>query len=286
MIYKGKNNEFFQIHELKENDKVEFDTELSYPLLFVWLRGDNTEITHEGTTIQLKNNTIICLTVFQKMKFSEMDSARLLKFNKEFYCVLQHDSEVSCKGILFYNTNQLPYFEIPENEVEKFEILWKVFEAEMQTKEEMQLEMLQMLLKRFIILCTRLYKSQHKFNNLSDNETDIVREFNFLVEQYFKTKHTVAEYADMLYKSPKTLSNLFNKLNEKSPLQIIHERKALEARRMLRYTDAPIKEIAYQLGFEDIQTFSRFFKKIEKMSPSDFKRSILGNLVNSQGILP
>lgn len=285
MIYSGKSGEYIQLGEGVLNGIMEYDKGLALPLVFVWLRDDHNEISIDGKQELLPGNTMICLTVFNKLELNSSENIRHIKFNKEFYCVLQHDAEVSCKGILFYNTNQLPYFHIPEQEVEKFELLWKVFQSEMLSKDDMQLEMLQVLLKRFIILCTRVYKSQNQYDNLAQQESDIVREYNFLVEQHFKTKHTVAEYADMLHKSPKTLSNLFNKLNAKSPLQIIHERKALEARRMLRYTDAPVKEIAYELGFEDIQTFSRFFKKIENMSPTEFKNQILGKIVNSQGNL-
>jgi AraC family transcriptional regulator, transcriptional activator of pobA len=272
MIYRGVNQEFLQLEEIQEGDVITFDTELALPLLFVWVRGENAEILSEGTTIRIPNNTILCITVFQQIKFSKLDNARFIKFNKEFYCVLNHDSEVSCKGILFFNSNQLPFFPIPEEELEKFETLWKMFEIEMKSKDELQLEMLQMMLKRFIILCTRVYKAQNNFLKLEDKEVDIVREFNFLVEQYFKTKHSVKDYADLLNKSPKTLSNIFTQLAGKSPLQIIHERKALEAKRMLRYTDKSIKEIAFELGFEDIQAFSRFFKKIERISPSGFKK--------------
>jgi AraC-like DNA-binding protein len=84
----------------------------------------------------------------------------------------------------------------------------------------------------------------------------------------------VADYAEMLNKSPKTLSNLFKKYNEKSPLQIIQNRIILEARRLLRYSDKSIKEIAYVIGYEDIQSFSRFFKKMEGVSPSEFKKTV------------
>jgi AraC-like DNA-binding protein len=66
----------------------------------------------------------------------------------------------------------------------------------------------------------------------------------------------------------------------KSPQQFIQERRILEAKRLLLYSLKPVKEIAYELGFEDIQTFSRFFKKIEKISPSDFKNTTLGNIAN------
>lgn len=283
MIFRGLNNEFIELIDLRKGSSLTFDNTLSYPLTFVWLRGQVTEIDFEGINLTLNDNTIICLTSFHKIEFNRLGSARVIKFNREFYCVKDHDSEVSCKGLLFYGANQNPYFQIPEDEMDKFETFWRMFQIEMQSKDDLQLEMLQMMLKRFIILCTRIYKSQITLSKLEVKEVDVVREFHYLVEQHFKTKHTVKEYADLLNKSAKTLSNIFSQISEKSPLQIIHERKILEAKRMLRYTDKPVKEITYELGFEDIQTFSRFFKKMENTSPSDFKKLSLGSIANSSG---
>jgi AraC-like DNA-binding protein len=285
VIYKGINNEYLELRELKKGDFISFDHELSSPLTFVWIKGQNSGLVYEGISHIIPNNSILCLTVYHQIEFKELNEAKTIKFNREFYCVLDHDNEVSCKGLLFFGANQLPLFQIPDEELEKFETLWRMFQIEMESKDELQLEMLQMMLKRFIILCTRIYKNQTNFNKLGSNEIDLVRDFNFLVEQYFKSKHTVKAYADLLHKSPKTLSNIFALVSDKTPLQIIHERKLLEAKRMLRYTEKPIKEIAYELGFEDLQTFSRFFKKTENISPSEFKNSILGNFANSSGFL-
>lgn len=281
--YRGINNELLQLQEVTKGDTITFDSDLLSPLLFVWIRGENSDIIHEGVRVKVENNTILCLSVFDKVKFENLDNARIIKFNREFYCVLDHDKEVSCKGILFYGTNQLPNFQIPTTEIEKFEILWRMFEIEMQSQDELQLEMLQTMLKRFIILCTRMFKMQNQLLKLDNVEIDIVREFNFLVEQNFKTIHSVQDYASLLNKSPKTLSNLFSKVSEKTPLQIIHERRCIEAKRLLRYSDKSIKEIAYEIGFEDIQAFSKFFKKMENTSPSDFKNTTLGTLANSSG---
>jgi AraC-like DNA-binding protein len=281
--YIGINNEFLKLQELRKGDSISFDKDILSPLLFVWVRGKNSNIIHDSVKVKVENNTILCVSRFDKIKFDNLDNARIIKFNREFYCVLDHDKEVSCKGILFYGTNQLPNFQIPQEELDKFETLWKMFEIEMQSKDELQLEMLQTMLKRFIILCTRMFKSQNQLLQLDNMEIDIVREFNFLVEQNFKTIHSVQDYASLLNKSPKTLSNLFSIVSKKTPLQIIHERKCIEAKRLLRYTDKSIKEIGYEIGFEDIQTFSKFFKKMENTSPSDFKNTTLGTLTNSLG---
>lgn len=282
MIYKGQNNEYIELIDIHSNQTTYLGSEILPPLVFVWVKGRAT-IIYEGVIQEISKNSILCFTAFHKIQFVELEAVRAIKFNREFYCVLDHDNEVSCKGLLFYGSNQLPHFQIPEEEIEKFEILWKMFEIEMVSKDDLQLEMLQMMLKRFIILCTRLYKSQTNLSTLEKKEVDIVRAFNFMVEHYFTTKHTVKEYADLLNKSPKTLANIFSQFSDKSPLQIIHERKLVEAKRLLRYTDKPIKEIAYELGFEDIQTFSRFFKKAENKSPSEFKNMHLGSIANTSG---
>ena len=133
-----------------------------------------------------------------------------------------------------------------------------------------------MMLKRYLILCTRLYKEQYQYSSIK-KENDIIREFNFLVEQFFSTKHTVAEYAELLFKSPKTISNTFSKIGSKTPLSYIQDRKMLEARRLLYYTDIQIQEIGYKIGHNDIQAFSRFFKNQEGISPSKYReKSLLG----------
>ena len=149
-----------------------------------------------------------------------------------------------------------------------------MFSIEMKFKDNLQIGMLQMMLKRYLILCTRLYKEQFHLPE-EIQSTDLIREFNFLVEKHFKSKHTVVEYADLLNKSPKTVSNTFSKINSKSPLQYIQDRRMIEARRLLMYSDSHIKEIAVEIGFEDVQTFSRFFKKQEGISPSEYRNPVV-----------
>lgn len=63
---------------------------------------------------------------------------------------------------------------------------------------------------------------------IDDDQQDLVREFKFLVENYFREYHTVSHYARLLHKSPKTITNIFKKIGEKSPLQAIHDRVVLD----------------------------------------------------------
>lgn len=105
--------------------------------------------------------------------------------------------------------------------------------------------MLQMLLKRLIIICTSLAKDQLIVKTMDNEQINIVRKFNVLVDTHFKTKRKVSDYADLLFKSPKTLSNLFAIYNQKSPQQIILERFVLEAKRLINFTDKQNQEISF-----------------------------------------
>ncbi|MFH4966388.1 helix-turn-helix domain-containing protein [Gaetbulibacter sp. M235] len=214
------------------------------------------------------------MTEFHTIEIVSEGILQFIRFNRSFYCILKHDNQISCKSILFFGASQLPVISLTEKKTVIFKNLINVFKNEMVSKDKLQLEMLQILLKRFLILCTRIYKNQNNYDMLDDVNVNIVREFNFLVEKYFNTKHLVSDYAEILNKSPKTIYNLFSKLDTKTPLHYIQERIMLEARRLLRYTDNSIKEIAYEIGFEDIQSFSRLFKKKEGVFPSEFKKNI------------
>lgn len=284
MIFQGPSSEKLQLEEIDSSNCFLLKEKNLSELTFVWFLNPSILII-DGIEFTFQANQAVCLTEFHRVEVKNLQKARLLRFNRAFFCILDHDSEIGCKGVLFFGSAETPVINLFEKEIEKLEALWKVFEIEIrEVPDPLQLEMLQILLKRLLILCTRIYKSQQKMEDLEKSQVDLIREFNYLVETHFKTKHTVADYADLLFKSPKTLSNLFSKLGEKSPLSFIHDRKMLEARRLLGYTDQSIKEIGHELGFEDIQSFSRFFKKNEGLSPSDFKEKLrLGKIANSSG---
>ena len=95
----------------------------------------------------------------------------------------------------------------------------------------------------------------------------------FEVDEHYRTKKQVQDYADMLHKSPKTLSNIFSTCKLPSPLRVIHERVEAEAKRLLLYSNKSAKEIADILGFEDQASFSRFFKNMTGQSAVQFRNT-------------
>ncbi|TDS15073.1 AraC family transcriptional regulator [Maribacter caenipelagi] len=242
--------------------------------IFIRTTTQKASLEVDGVPYTISEDSLLALTPVQFFRYTEGSELVVYQFNREFYCIKDHDQEVSCAGLLFFGNAHIPVIDLGEKEQRKFDTLHEVFVDELETEDTIQAEMLRMLMARFMIMSTRLLKAKEGFSNESnDVKVDLLRGFNLLVETHYRTEHSVSFYADKLFKSSKTLSNTFSKFNT-TPLQIIHERIILEAKRLLIYTDKTTKEIAYEIGFDDASHLSRLFKKQTQQSPSDFKKQL------------
>lgn len=271
MKFIGKNQEYFEASTITIHQKQLVEHSEHSELILLWFEQDNNLLVIDNIEYTFHTNEIVCLTEFHQVEVKQLNKTKFIKWNKFFYCIINHDSEVGCKGILYYGAVNLPIIEPSVEDIQSISLVWKLLEQELSEQDSLQQEMLQMTLKRLLVLCTRIYKSQINFQDISTDSADIIREYHFLVEKHFKIKHKVADYAELLAKSPKTLSNAFKKLGSKPPQQFIIDRKMLEARRLLAYSNLTISEVGNELGFSDIQSFSRFFKREEGVSPNSYK---------------
>lgn len=261
-----------KVDEAKITNQFQFENSDNL-ITIAWNRGPDQKIIIDGNEYNFKNQSVLPLMVTNTYTFQNPKDIVAWQFNREFYCIVDHDKEVSCVGFIFYGgSSEQMIIQLDEKHKKKLDVLLQVFEDEFEETIDIQEEMLRMLLKRLIILITRLGKQQFLSPEIDNKEEDIIRNFNLLLETHFKEYHQVQDYANLLHKSPKTLSNLFSKYNDKSPIQVIKERVLMEAKRLLMYTEMSSKEIAFELGFDDPATFSRFFKNAAKVSPSAFKK--------------
>lgn len=84
---------------------------------------------------------------------------------------------------------------------------------------------------------------------------------------------SVQYVADTLHISTKYLSSLLKELTGQTTQQLIHEKLIEKAKEKLSTTDLSVSEIAYELGFEHSQSFSKLFKAKTKQSPLEFRAS-------------
>lgn len=238
-----------------------------------WNRGIQQKITIDEIEYDFHSNTVLPLMLNQSFSFQCPEDVVLIQFNREFYCIVNHDAEVGCVGFLFFGPAPVMFISLDPIESDKITALANLFREEMQHHDSTQASMLRMLLVQYIITLTRLSKKQYLQKEPTEDQFNLLRQFNLLVEMHFRKEKQVKFYAAQLHKSPKTISNIFARYSNRSPIAIIHERIVTEAKRLIYYTDKSVKEIAAELGFDDVSHFTKFIKGYTSLTPTQIKKA-------------
>jgi AraC-like DNA-binding protein len=237
-----------------------------------WIQEGQGVYNIDFKQYHFKDNVLFFLTPGQvfTVDSEQIKTAYKITFVRDFYCIQTHDKEVACNGVLFNNIYETPFVKPCAKDTKKLQFILESLVEEFQQQETAQYDMLQAYLKQFMICAVRVQSENNVIKE--DIETRLFKDFSLLVEQNFKTMHSVTDYANRLGVSPKSISKHFQKLGSKTPSDFIKNRILLEAKRLLIYTDKNVKEIAFELGFNDPAYFTRFFTKAITKSPLQFKK--------------
>lgn len=237
-----------------------------------WIKQGKGTYHIDFKTYDFQDNVLLFLSPGQVFSVAseQIKEAYKITFTKDFYCIQTHDQAVACNGVLFNNVYEIPFVKPCKNDTQKLHFIMNSLMEEFQRNEVAQHDMLQAYLKQFIIVSVRIQKEQVSVK--TDVETKLFKDFSTLVEMNFKSLHKVSDYANRLGLSPKSLTKNFQRVGVESPSDFIKNRVLLEAKRQLKYSSNPVKEIAYDLGFNDAAYFSRFFTKAVQQSPLQFRK--------------
>jgi AraC family transcriptional activator of pobA len=100
-----------------------------------------------------------------------------------------------------------------------------------------------------------------------------VQRFRQLVELHYREGLRIDDYADMLGVTRAHLHEACVRLNQRTPLAMVHDRLIEEARLRLEQTGLSIEQIGFGLGFRDPGYFNRFFKRLTGQSPGAFRQA-------------
>jgi AraC-like DNA-binding protein len=102
----------------------------------------------------------------------------------------------------------------------------------------------------------------------------IAARFAAEVERDFASTHRVADYADRLGYSVRTLTRASTSATGLSARELVDARIALEAKRLLAYTDLPASAVGRRLGFSEPTNFGKFFLRRTGLTPAAFRRGL------------
>jgi len=245
----------------------------------IWLTKGEGKVKADFSEYDFQENSLFAFSPYQPFMMSGNKKlfGIALQFHPDFFCILKHQAEVACNGVLFNNIYNPPFITIDDNSASTFRMLLNQIKAEMQNPALAQYELLISYLKIFLITASRLKTEQEPkaLQVISDlKEPFILQNLKDAIEKDFKTKHSASDYAKKLNISASALAKITKTHFNKTLSDLISERIIIEAKRELYLTNKAVKEIAYELGYHDEYYFSRFFKTNADISPQMYRDTV------------
>lgn len=269
----------FQIEHMPAFFDYDTDNTLPHVHTFyeiLWFQEAGGVHTVDFTDYPVQKNSLFFVSPGQVHHFDGKTRHKgiLLKFCTDFLREEKADEDVFIKYNVFNTFDSAPFCIIEDQKIANDLVTFvSMMEKELEASNSFgHLEMLRSLVKIFLVLVHRYGVRDGSLPlNTTKASHRLFVQFRRLLEQNFDSLHTVSDYAQRLNVSAKTLSNSVQECSKKAPLAYINDRIILEAKRLLQFTNMMVKEVAYQLGYEDPSYFVKFFKRETGYLPSDFK---------------
>ncbi len=190
-------------------------------------------------------------------------------FTEHFLPLSSPEKEGGLENILYYYFCHSPFVALTPDHRDRIERTFADLREEY-AREDRQAELLRAYLKILLLQYQRLIKEgavRASGNGRYERVVALRRD----IEQHYKKHKEAAFYADKQAITAKRLNEIVKQALGKTVTDQVHERLMLEAKRMLHFTGCSVKEIAFELGFNDPAYFYRFFKRSEQLTPEVFR---------------
>lgn len=223
---------------------------------------------------ELVGPVLVALNPYQQVAFKITAPVRgvVLRFHPNFFCIETQHHAVGCNGILFNDVYHVPLVKLSHEEVSDFENILTEMEREIRGSELARLEVLSSLLRIFLIRATRRKLGEGEGGaNAPKAGLEILRRLRDEIEKHYRELHRPSDYARLLGVSRRLLADVVRDHLHMTVSQLIRDRVMQHAKWQLLHTLRPVKEIAFELGFEDEFYFSRLFKRAVGLAPLVFR---------------
>jgi AraC family transcriptional activator of pobA len=180
-------------------------------------------------------------------------------------------------GFFSYSANETLH--LSDDERETIISIFKMIETELNSRiDDFSQQVVIAQIELMLNYANRFYKRQ--FITRKATNDDLLQKLESLLDDYFNNEAsiskgipTVGYLAEHLNLSPSYLSDMLRSLTGQNTQQHIHDKLIEKAKEKLSTTRLSVSEVAYALGFEHSQSFSKLFKTKTKQSPLEFRRT-------------
>lgn len=278
LVNEQNGNLAFKLFEFDNNSYFDHIQRNNYFTLILITSGEGVA-TVDLCDYSFRENTLFAFYPYQPFMLQSAKPIMgiSIQFHHDFFCIYRHHQEIAANGILFNNVYQQPFIGL--NEFSKNSILNLIngIANELKNDAFRKDEVLISYLKILLVTATRIKLEQQTIQNsetVNIKQQFVIQNLKNAIEDNFRTKHSASDYADLLNQTPASLARITKNHFNKTLSDLITERIIIEAKRELYLTDKTIKEIAYELGYEDEYYFSRLFKNKTDISPQIYRNTI------------
>ena len=256
------------IYDVVDFYKITFITKNSGRLKY----GQNYYDFNDGSMLFIAPNQLVGTTEYNSQTY-----AYLLLIHPDFLLGHPLANKIKQYGYFSYSVNEALHLSGPEREI--ILSVYEIIEKEINSRvDEFSQEVIVSQVDLLLNYVNRFYKRQF-ITRKTVNDT-ILQKTDAILETYFASGQTLQHglpsvhfLSEQLNLSTGYLSDLLRSIIGLNAQQYIHLKLIEKAKEKLAVTNLSISEIAYELGFEHSQSFSKLFKTKTKISPMEFRQS-------------
>jgi AraC family transcriptional regulator, transcriptional activator of pobA len=200
-----------------------------------------------------------------------------LLIHPDFFLGYPMAKKISRYGFFSYAVNETLH--LSEHEKATIISIFRIMEEELNSRiDDFSQDVIISQIELLLNYANRFYTRQFITRKIVSH--DLLQRLEDLLEGYFSNEHslnngipTVQYLAEHLHLSPSYLSDMLRTLTGQNAQQHIHDKLIEKAKEKLSTTALSVSEVAYELGFEHPQSFSKLFKTKTNLSPLEFRRS-------------
>ncbi len=251
----------------------------NYVVLFVSKGGCSMRINKQITEIEEYCLVLIPRGIKIEANPDESRPFLIIYFSESFFARTAVDTAF-LRNFKSFNTNEYNYhvLRVPMEYATYYEFVGMQLRLSKQNYNLAIYRDLAHNIVKQIVLLAAIYAEDRQSDELVGQSEDIklVRRFQELVEQYVKKEKRVAFYAEELNIATKKLTNLTKELLGVTPKELITEELLRVSKKLISESSLSIKQIAWELGYADVNNFSTFFLKETALTPTEYRKRLVG----------
>jgi len=238
----------------------------------IWITKGKGRHMVDFVWYDVEDNMIFLLRPGQVHQLDCERKGYFLYFTEQFYFTNKHDKETLYDFTsLFDNWHGYGPISTSGNTTESLLGLIQLMSREKTCEPASSRGIVKHYLNAFLLLIEREKKRNAAETMMPLAHDARVMQLRRLLEEHYRTEHQVTFYASAFALTPKRLNEITKEATGRTVTELLHDRIVLESKRNLAFSHKSVKEICYELGFEDPAYFSRFFKNNTGISPQDFR---------------